>query len=171
MLNPDIVDQSKNAVLQGISSQEAMEALKVKSAEITSEFLSWLKSATETAGDFFAKETPKFVQEFLTWNFAQSTIYASASFLGIILALIIAKIVYKKISNHNFTFSGDKTGATLVTTIVSVIIIGFLGSQVLIRGMEAVKIKVAPRVYLVDWLSLKLTGQEATSQNSSKTLR
>lgn len=167
------VNQGKEAVLQGITSEQAMSALKVQSAQITSEFLNWLKTATESAGDFVAKETPNFVHEFLVWNFAKACIYSGFCLFWVFIILIAVRKLWKWAKDTYKPEDDDipRGGMQFITLIPLVIpmLIIMLGFTPYL--MEAIKIKVAPRVYLVDWLTEAVTGHNVSDANTNRQMR
>jgi hypothetical protein len=165
---PDTSTKIEQAIVSGISSDQAIEALKVQSAQITTEFMGWLKDAASDAASFVAGQTPLFVQEFLSWHFYRACLYSFLTLVPVILLLVVFGHFWKWSKELKPVYDmdmGPKTGKImsllLFIPIGLIFCFGTMG-----HAEEAIKIKVAPRVYLVDWLSETVRGQNFSDANS-----
>lgn len=108
--------------------------------QIANKVLQYLESA-----ELFAKtEIPIYVNEFLTYYFFENLIYAVLLF---ILSLLIVFGIYKF---YKHEFEDEEEGAKVIFAIVfllfALIPFGFSVG----KTTKCIKIKVAPRVFLVD---------------------
>ena len=167
MDTPPVIESAKNAITSSITSEQAFETLKVQSAQITTEFLGWLKNAAADAGSFVAEQTPLFVREFLTWHFYRACIYGFMTTLPVILLFILMRFFWKRTKDLplNSKELPTPTQGKLLSMLLFVPIGAVLYFGTAHYAMEAVKIKIAPRVYLVDWLSETLTGKNVSDAN------
>lgn len=104
------------------------------------------KTGIVKAVDFAQEQTPLVVQEFLAWKFAQATIWTVVSVIG----LIVLGYIIKKC--HDWL---EESGGG---SIIGVIFGGVLFVMVVFMGLipnveQMVKVKVAPRVYIIEWVS------------------
>jgi hypothetical protein len=104
------------------------------------------KTGIVKAVDFAQEQAPLVVQEFLTWKFAQATIWTVVSVIGLIVLGYIIKKCYDWLE--------ESSGGSIVGVIfgkVFFVMVVFMG---LIPNVEQmVKVKVAPRVYIIEWVS------------------
>ncbi len=167
------VESAKNAITNGITSDQAIETLKVQSAQVTTEFLGWLKTAAADAGSFVAEQTPLFVKEFLTWHFYNACLSALMTLIPVFIFLwiFVAMRKWAKNFDNNKHSELNSTDAKILSFIPIVLIIPCLVWWTAPYVREAIKIKVAPRVYLVDWLSEAMTGHNVSDANSTGSAR
>lgn len=153
------------------------------------ETLAFIKDAGSTGVEFAKEQTPLYIQELLTYNFAVSIIMWS---FGVILILISLYHIYQlnKLSNSNwlvpFRFNSNSSykeqlipnptkedweksadpenGAyrlrvpesKLTICIIVAVITMLAGNAFFWNNTEWVKIKLAPRVYMVEQIKILL---------------
>lgn len=103
------------------------------------------------AVDFAQEQAPLVVQEFLQWKFAEGLIRLVVSLIVIGVSIWVCRKALKWMSNED----NDDTKVVGAVAIVFAITICF---TVTLKGalpnMEQIaKIKIAPRVYLIEWIS------------------
>lgn len=156
----DAAAQAAKTLIDHPTSEQAIELLKTQGAEVAGEALNWLKHSAESAGDFIAEQAPLFIHEFLNWHFARAVVHLIVwSLVACILAIYAirarrncCRLEWNE--NDGRTFWWAITGA--ITMIASFII---CVSPIVNNVEDIVKIKVAPRVYLVDWLAKEIKPQ------------
>jgi hypothetical protein len=111
-------------------------------------FTQWLKDSVNATGEFITRETPLFIQEYLTWCFWQAAITAVLTLLVALFLVGVLGCVW---------WSGRKWGemdrymSRVVAVVICVpIIASMLVCGVYQNGMTALKIKMAPRLVLVE---------------------
>jgi uncharacterized membrane protein SpoIIM required for sporulation len=110
----------------------------------TLELMTWLEQVIKTTADFTAEQVPLFIQELLTYNF-----YMSLGWFVMGLLIIITTIIstYKFIKWMNRTHNWDAF-PVLTLSFIS-IIVGIVMSA---DHLDWIKIKLAPRVYLMEYV-------------------
>jgi len=104
------------------------------------------KTGIIKAVDFAQEQAPLVVQEFLTWKFAQATIWTVISVIG----LIVLGYCIKKCINW-LEESGGGSMVGILFGVILFVVVMFVG---LIPNVEQmVKVKVAPRVFIIEWVS------------------
>jgi hypothetical protein len=106
--------------------------------------LTWAEQATSTTANFVAEQTPLYITELLQYNFWMSLIYFSL-FLSLILGSIVLISIFVKWMSKEDDW---ELSPTLMFFLIPVVIGCFGASQ----NMDWLKIKLAPRVYIVDYL-------------------
>lgn len=133
--------------------------------------LQWSANVAEKAGNFAAEQTPLLVQEYLQWLFWQSAIKATVFGILWLVMIIIVALIWKYINRlekealeeYNKSYTEWKEGGSpspfdkdnyLFARGMSTIIIGMLSVIPLFNsidcGMDAAKVKIAPRVIIVE---------------------
>ena len=92
--------------------------------------------AMEKGGEFVISQAPELLQEFYTWHFLENVMGACLSFVGVVVLLFIA------IKNFN---DSDGISAAICIPISILPLISLV-----ITTFEAVKITVAPKLYLIE---------------------
>lgn len=106
------------------------------------------KMGIAKAIDFAQENARPVVQEFLTWNFTSSVIMSSAYLLGILLVLLIIRKSYKvqgKDADYILFFGLSSIFGGIFSILLFVAAIK--------SAMIAVKVKVAPRIFLIEWVA------------------
>lgn len=118
--------------------------------DASSEIYGASKTGIVKAVDFAQEQAPLVVQEFLQWKFAQSVIYVIIALISIgVLAWIFAQS-RKWASENNDGSEVFAWFGMFISLVVSVVVV----FSVLVPNVEQmVKVKVAPRVYLIEWVS------------------
>jgi len=109
----------------------------------------------KTGADFTKEQAPLVVNEFLTWSFFHSC-FMAGFYLGICLIawFILYRFFGKAVNNSKHTdgFSLPAWCFILMFTVFPVL--GCVSNI-----LESVKIKVAPRIYMIEWVSDQIKGQ------------
>lgn len=117
--------------------------------DASSEIYSASKVGIVKAVDFAQEQSPLVVQEFLAWRFSQAIIYLV---MGVIALALLGALVKKCLSGSWRDATEEASGVvgTIFGVGVSLIILG----KCVIPNMETiVQIKVAPRVYVIEWVA------------------
>lgn len=109
-----------------------------------SNLLTWAEQATSTTATFVAEQTPLYITELLVYNFWLSLI-CFISFALLLLISIIAPVLIVKCAKVNYFYEISPT----ILLFIIPIFIGLIGVS---ENMDWLKIKLAPRVYIVDYL-------------------
>lgn len=124
----------------------------METKEITVKAMEWLTDAANQIGDFAKEEIPPFINEFLTWRFIDTAIDAAWSMVYILPALIFFIFYFKKLwawaTKHTDETDGASTFAAFFATVLACISILIAFPLDEIKTM--VKIKAAPKVYLIE---------------------
>ena len=120
------------------------------------------KTGIVKAVDFAQEQAPLVVQEFLQWKFAQGVIWATVA----VIALVALGIVFykcKKIFSENS--DGSEIGGVFGMMISALIFCVVIGEGLLPNVEQMVKVKVAPRVYMIEWVSDQVQGNHNNNNN------
>lgn len=127
--------------------------------ENSQEVLKWAKESAEKTADFAAAQTPLYIQEYLAWQFWSNSLKYVILVLVTGSSLVLAFIV----GNKAKWGSSDTVQFSNIVTIVS----GFVGVLCLCACFinldwvfNAVEVKVAPRVVLVEQLAKTIHDAE-----------
>jgi hypothetical protein len=118
--------------------------------DASSEIYGASKTGIVKAVDFAQEQAPLVVQEFLTWKFAQSVIYVIIALISIgVLAWIFAQS--RKWASENNDGSEIFGWFGMSISLFASVAVVF---SVLVPNVEQmVKVKVAPRVFIIEWVS------------------
>lgn len=108
--------------------------------------------------DFAKKETPLVIQEFLNWGFIQSIVTGTFFLMVFLLLCYTAIRLWKwvvRARDEETQFFGG-----LWAFILSMVIVPILWYGVLRNAKTAIQIKVAPRVYLIEWVANNILKNE-----------
>lgn len=107
------------------------------------DIVNWLDVAAKTTGEFVSTQTPLFIQEYLTYNFWVSLVWWCIALVFFILSigggLFVAWRAFKK----------EYDDLEFVITMVSLVTFSISGI-VMLENSDWIKIKLAPRVYIVE---------------------
>lgn len=162
-----------------------MNDLATKWSAHAESLIQWSANVAEKAGDFAVEQTPLLVQEYLAWMFMDSAIRAVAwamVLLGMMaIAIGVVRFINRleksaiddyakkraeyeaappnrfaspphEIDKDNYTF------ARIMTIVVAVMLCTFPLSNAVERAIDAAKIKIAPRVVIVEKISELVKG-------------
>ena len=120
--------------------------------DASSEIYGASKTGIVKAVDFAQEQAPLVVQEFLMWKFAQSVILV---IFGVI-ALGVLGYLFKKCVD----WFRESQGLSMIPGFVCVLIIVLVCCMNVVPNIEQmVKVKVAPRVFMIEWVSSQVTGK------------
>lgn len=136
--------------------QTAVDSLTAKSVEI----LDWLETSVKQTTEFVVEQTPQFIQELLAYSFWYSLIWFFISLIALTFAgrglyKIIFKDYYgiKPEDTFKNRWGNDEMKPSVVVSRVAftvLTVVSFLFGSISIQ-MDWLKIKVAPRVYLLEY--------------------
>ncbi len=120
--------------------------------EITVKVMEWLSATANQVGNFAKEEIPPFIHEFLAWKFFETTIDAAWSLVYIVPILIFFFFYSKKTWAWGVKYGEYSGGMSLLLPIVSmgIAFIGLVVAFPLDEIKTMVKIKTAPKVYLIE---------------------
>lgn len=105
--------------------------------------------------DFAKEQTPLLIREFLVWRFWEHFILAVALAVVAVIAWVwVARLINKgsKWWSDWDVFAGLLTGLAVLISVISTV-------GAIHNGLQVVKIKVAPRVYLVEFAADTIKGK------------
>lgn len=119
--------------------------------DIILRYMDKFDGAVEKTVDFAVAETPIVINEYLQWGF-----YSNVAAIAFILFLVIVSVVstfllIRKYKDPNFDEDSFIAVAWTITSIVAVIASLIISFAIIpVSTMNCIKIKVAPRVYLIE---------------------
>lgn len=116
--------------------------------DASSEIYSASKVGIVKAVDFAQEQSPLVVREFLAWRFSQAIIYLVA---GVVVLALLGALVKKCLSKE---WVEESDGISVVGVIFGIGIFVLVLGKCIIPNVETiVQIKVAPRVYVIEWVA------------------
>lgn len=115
--------------------------------------LNWVEEAAKQAGDLVVEQTPLYIQELLAWNFWYSLIWFTIFLITLLVGLNCLRIIVKSKQDFWADENINKAVPTIFGGIIC-LIVGLVGIS--FSDFEWLQIAVAPRVWLVEYVSSKL---------------
>ena len=122
----------------------------------------WVKTAATTTQGFITEQTPLYIKEFLSWYFWEAIFYASVTSILLCITLSVALWTSKKYSKlrvkeleNSERYGGDSENYQIVM-VVSLVVSAMLLLPICVNAHNALKVKIAPRVIIVQELTHKL---------------
>jgi uncharacterized membrane protein YraQ (UPF0718 family) len=110
------------------------------------------KTGIVKAVEFAQEQSPMVVQEFLMWKFAQSVIWVIVG----VIALGVLSYLFKKCVD----WLPESEGESIIPGFFCVLMIVLVCCMTVVPNIEQmVKVKVAPRVFMIEWVSSQVTGK------------
>ena len=110
------------------------------------------KTGIVKAVEFAQEQSPMVVQEFLMWKFAQSVIWVIVG----VIALGVLSYLFKKCVD----WFSESEGVSIIPGSFFVLMIVLVCCMTVVPNIEQmVKVKVAPRVFMIEWVSSQVTGK------------
>ncbi len=110
------------------------------------------KTGIVKAVEFAQEQSPMVVQEFLMWKFAQSVIWVIVG----VIALGVLSYLFKKCVD----WFPESEGVSIIPGSFFVLMIVLVCCMTVVPNIEQmVKVKVAPRVFMIEWVSSQVTGK------------
>jgi hypothetical protein len=122
----------------------------------------WVKTAATTTQGFITEQTPLYIKEFLSWYFWESIFYVSIFTALLCVTLGIALWASKKYSKlrakelENGERYGDISVNFQIAMAFAIATSAMLLLPICINAHNALKVKIAPRVIIVEELTHKL---------------
>lgn len=123
--------------------------------QVSAELLQWLSNTAQSTTDFLTTQTPLYVQELLAWSFVY---YTAWCVVNIVLMVPFIYIIRQAVKEYQRTDSQEEQDFCVFLVFLALIITGCVFGASCYNASQAIKIKVAPRVYLVDYI-LDKTGK------------
>ena len=127
-----------------------------------SDLVLWIKTTATATQGFVTEQTPLYIREYLSWYFWEAMFYVSISAALLCLTLSVALWASKKYSKlkaeevkRDIRYNGDSENfqiAMAFALVASAVLLVPLS----INAHNALKVKVAPRVVLVEEIAHKL---------------
>jgi hypothetical protein len=111
--------------------------------------LEWVESAAKSGTEFLSEQTPLYIQELLYYYF-----WTSAA-VWIFMGLLLIPMIYGVKQIYNMFNEGKEDDIRCVWFFVIISYLIF-SPIVLYNNSDWIKIKLAPRVYVVDYVTEKL---------------
>lgn len=106
------------------------------------------------AVDFAQEQAPLVVQEFLKWKFAEATI----AVIMCIVAFVVMGFFIRKCFTNPWPNKSD--GFSIMGGVILSFIVFMMATKIFIPNVnQMVKVKVAPRVYIIEWVSDQVTDK------------
>lgn len=111
-------------------------------------YLDAIEASASKAGDFVVEQTPLLAQEYLAWEFWSSVMLCAASALVlVVLCAVFLRVWWAVKAEKDFDFNDHPEMMFLVIPLLFVALgVGCVAHN----GANAVKVKVAPRVVLME---------------------
>lgn len=113
-------------------------------ADRLTKYLDTLEKGLDKAGDFIAEQAPLVVQELLAWRFWEAAMLAVVLALGVLLCIALWKP-----AKHFQIDDYDECGPLFARIILATTITVMTGFAIQ-NGIAAVKVKVAPRLIVLE---------------------
>ncbi len=120
------------------------------------------KEAIHKSVDFVTEQAPDVMKQFLMWKFVASVIYASFTLLAIVTYGFIVFRVYKWEASESCR--GDFFATPMMGIIGGMVCLFLIGVVVIPNTMTAVEIKVAPKIYVIEYVAQALHPQRGQHQ-------
>jgi hypothetical protein len=118
------------------------------------EALQWLQSTGQSLVDFTGEQAPLYCQEVLNWTFYSNMIAVIIGIIWIIGSLFLIKPCIKA---WNFEYGYGSKGLAISVSTTLALVIAFTFIPITIFSVvDMVKVKVAPRMVLVEHFQQKL---------------
>ncbi len=127
-----------------------------------SDLVLWIKTTATATTGFVTEQTPLYIKEFLNWYFWEAVFYTSISTALLVVTLSVAlwaakkysKLRAKEIEKGNI-YNGSSEGYQIASA-VSLVASAVLLIPIFVNAHDALKVKVAPRVVIVEEIAKKL---------------
>lgn len=106
-------------------------------------------AAGEKAWDFAAKQAPELIQQLLAWKFWEAVMAVVALLIGISIAAWVARRAAKE-SEKGWD---ERNDGWIIAGILSAIVGVMMIAGICSLTARAVEIKIAPKVYLIEYIS------------------
>jgi hypothetical protein len=113
--------------------------------------LEWVEGVTKSGGEFLSEQTPLYIQELLHYHFWTSAVIWG--FAGLTLIPIIFGVMKVK-----KMFDDNEEDYRVIWFLVFIVYL-ITTPPTLYHNSDWIKIKLAPRVYVVDYVTEKLKGE------------
>ena len=127
-----------------------------------SDLVLWIKTTATATQGFVTEQTPLYIKEYLSWYFWEAMFYVSSCAVLLCVTLSVAVWSSKKYSKlkaeeikKDIRYNGDSENFQIAMTI-ALVVSGLLLIPLSINAHNALKVKVAPRVVLVEEIAHKL---------------
>lgn len=119
------------------------------------QLLAFLNDSIKGGKEFVAEQAPQFVKEMLAWYFWESVIWIIIGVVVAIISYIAKRKIIESLDTKMYNYGESVTMINAIYAVVMAIAFIVICSNV----MEAVKVKVAPRVVLVDQVKAMIRVQ------------
>lgn len=110
----------------------------------------------DKAVDFVVEEAPKVVEEFLMWKFIESFLGFCLSIGLTICTLIGGFFIYRNRYDVKEGLAGTNLSASIIATVILVMLAMVSFNKTM--NLDWLKIKMAPRIYLIEYASSVYKG-------------
>lgn len=127
-----------------------------------SDLVLWIKTTATATQGFVTEQTPLYIREFLSWYFWEAVFYVSICAALLVVTLGVAlwaakkytKLRAEEIERGNI-YNGSSEGYQIASA-VALVVSGILLAPIFVNAHDALKVKVAPRVVIVEEIAKKL---------------
>ena len=177
---PTLAEQAKTAVAGAVSNVASNATPTINSVMIeilsgtkdaAKEIYGASKEAIHKSIDFVGEQAPDVIKQFLTWRFTYAAIW---SCIWLAVASVIFFFSYKlmkfqqKCAADGRKNSDDHAVSCVFKWIFILVACGFIIGGVGTNAFEMAKIKVAPKVYIIEYVVGLIQGQPASASPSGR---
>lgn len=112
------------------------------------QLLEFVTGTLKDGKDFAVEQAPMVVQEYLRWQFTEAIFFAV--FFG-----VLAIVVWAIAPRFDKAIDGEGEAALFVRCVAALVFVFAVG----FNGYEAVKVKVAPRIVLIEYARSVIAGR------------
>lgn len=127
------------------------------------------KTMIVKAIDFAQDQAPLVVQEFLKWKMMEAIVYLIVGIIGLLVISYVsyrAFIFFRKIDNTpDLCGNTDYFGRIMTLIVTVVILLPIVFASIIPNSLRIIKIKVAPRVYLIEYASDLYNGKSNNTRH------
>lgn len=115
--------------------------------------MEWLANAADKISDFATQQVPPFVNEFLTWKFYENFFDIALFFIIVIPVIVFGMMPMIKFWKWGFKqLVEDMCPSFLAPVLITLVVISaFMVNFPYQQIKDCIEIKVAPKVYLIDY--------------------
>lgn len=134
-----------------------------KTTEVGGEIYDGIKVVGAKAIDLAQKEIPDIIHQLLVWKMTEAVISTICCLLVVICMFVLIIKFYKHDYSRNSDMAFFRGFASLIMLVVALIFLCFTYSN----AMTAVKIYVAPKIFLIEYANQLLTSSTNMNKNAN----
>jgi len=165
---PTTLEQVKNTATAVVSTNLNQVLIEMLSGvkDASGEIYGASKQAIHKSVDFIAEQAPDVIKQFLMWRLFRALTWASIfTFIAGVCLFFSYKLkkYQSKASTESYGDPSEHQVTTLFKWILAVVACLFITFGVGANAFEIVKIKVAPKVYIIEYVIDTIQGHQNTN--------